>query len=121
MSETLGPDTEDSVGCESESREYPERSVLTYDWETISRELTEKIGPHPDKKDYFDHICSEVLEAHADWTNDYFYGHDHEGKPIGMASELADIMILTMALAEICKIDLKAALEEKINYFMEKE
>lgn len=65
-------------------------------------------------------IVSEVAEAMEEhragkgFTN--YFNEDKPGKPEGVPAELADIVIRVADLAEICGIDLEAAITEKMGY-----
>ena len=81
------------------------------------------MGAHPEIKGYFDHIMSEVLEAYSDYTTGVICegSIDGQSRPVGLGSELADIVILTMALADQVGCDLKYEIDRKIKFLLEKE
>lgn len=63
-------------------------------------------------------ITSEVSEALEDVRNGNFAPstNPQNGKPEGLPSELADIIIRTLDLADMLGIDMARALEEKHSY-----
>lgn len=65
-------------------------------------------------------LHSEASEFLEDWRNHgplaYPIRYNAQGKPEGMAVELADIMIRAMDTAKALKLPLREALESKINY-----
>lgn len=63
-------------------------------------------------------IVSEAAEALEDVRNGHFApsADPKSGKPEGLPSELADIVIRTLDLADMLGIDLTKALEEKHSY-----
>lgn len=62
-------------------------------------------------------IHSEVSEALECARGGAFYmGYEDSGKPCGLPSELADIVIRTMDIAEAMGIDLWDAIEKKHEY-----
>ena len=65
-------------------------------------------------------IVSEVAEAHDDLRSNevtrILHSKDENGKPVGLPSELADIVIRTFDLAESMSIDLATVMEEKAEY-----
>ena len=62
--------------------------------------------------------ASEALEAHREGhaPTETWYGGTDGTKPEGVPSELADIIIRTLDMAQIYGIDLAAALQEKMAY-----
>lgn len=63
-------------------------------------------------------IVSEAAEAVEDVRNNLFAPctNAQTGKPEGLPSELADIVIRTLDLADMLGIDMTRALEEKHSY-----
>jgi NTP pyrophosphatase (non-canonical NTP hydrolase) len=63
-------------------------------------------------------IVSEAAEALEDVREGHFSArtNSENGKPEGLPSELADIVIRTLDLADMLGINLTAALEEKHSY-----
>lgn len=63
-------------------------------------------------------ITSEAAEALEDVRAGHFAAstNSQNGKPEGLPSELADIMIRTLDLADMLGIDMTRALEEKHSY-----
>ncbi len=57
---------------------------------------------------------SEALKEYRDGSPLIYYGPD--GKPEGIASELADIIIRVVDLADYLKIDMDFAVSEKMTY-----
>lgn len=62
-------------------------------------------------------IHSEVSEAVEAWRkHGHHYWHGDDGKPEGMASELADVIIRVTELAHMLHIDLEDAIADKLEY-----
>lgn len=62
---------------------------------------------------------AEAMEEHRDGAppDDTYYEHTSVGfKPMGIPSELADVVIRTMNVASKYGIDLEAAIQEKMAY-----
>ena len=64
-------------------------------------------------------VHSEVSEALEEYRNGYDVAQTHydgNGKPCGVASELADIVIRVADIAGLYEVDLQAAVKEKMEY-----
>ena len=59
---------------------------------------------------------SEALEEYRHGNAPEKVYYDDDGKPMGVASELADVVIRIMDIAEYYRIDLQSAIEEKHNF-----
>lgn len=55
----------------------------------------------------------ELLYAYEDGATGY---REHNGKPYGTATELADIVIICLGLASLLEIDLEDAIRRKMAY-----
>jgi NTP pyrophosphatase (non-canonical NTP hydrolase) len=65
-------------------------------------------------------IHSEASEAYEEYRKGTPYSYIVNGKPEGIASEFADIIIRVCHYAEYLNIDLDAAIEEKMLYNKER-
>lgn len=84
--------------------------------------LEPNVVPYPKIKQYLDHIASEVLEAAIEAENPsstYVYGRLR--KPEGFASEVADIIILALAMCMHNNVDIERALNLKLEYLKRRE
>lgn len=63
---------------------------------------------------------SEVMEARVESKYTPYETVWIDGKPEGLGSELADIIILTAGIANYCNIDLEKDVAEKITYLKRK-
>ena len=64
-------------------------------------------------------IVSEVIEAHDEIRNGQDLNRtllDHKGKPLGLPSELADVVIRVADLCGILNIDLETIIKHKLEY-----
>lgn len=62
-------------------------------------------------------VVTEVTEAvDAAWEDDLKLRFDVDGKPEGVASELADIVIRVINLAHLLGIDMRSAIVQKMAY-----
>jgi len=75
---------------------------------------TEKEVPIPEMIALIHSEVSEALEAFRD--NQPIYWINDKGKPEGIASEFADILIRIGHYSKILKIDLEQAVIEKLKY-----
>lgn len=70
--------------------------------------------PVPDMIALIHSEASEALESYRD--NEPISWNDKNGKPSGLASEFADIMIRIAHYAELLEIDLEYEIGRKLNY-----
>lgn len=64
-------------------------------------------------------IVSEVVEAHDEIRNGQDVNKtilDHKGKPLGVPSELADVVIRVADLCGVLQIDLEGIIRRKLEY-----
>lgn len=67
-------------------------------------------------KKCLEHIAAELLEVMEAWAELCISGVDANGKPIGVASELADMVILINQAARIAGVDLDKAIQRKMDW-----
>jgi len=75
----------------------------------------------PDYQKFIRDIRSEVMEAEACVMAEDFKTRIENGKVEGLYSELADIVIICLTLAECCKVDLGKEIEYKIAFNKERK
>lgn len=76
-------------------------------------------GEHKSFIDILKHISTEVVEATHEYSNQSIEFEIVNGKPYGLASELADVLILTVLAAKRVDIDLNDAVNKKIDWLEE--
>ena len=72
--------------------------------------------PHDKFEDLLKHLATEVVEASVEYANESITYHEIDGKPYGLASEFADIIILTVLGANRLGIDINDAINRKLDY-----
>jgi NTP pyrophosphatase (non-canonical NTP hydrolase) len=91
-----------------------------YEWQKAVHENAKEHGWHsgllniPEKLMLIVSEVSEALEAYRD--DEMCEDTESNGKPVGFASELADIVIRTLDLAEAAGYDLESAISRKHEY-----
>lgn len=73
-------------------------------------------GDHKRFEDILKHISTEVVEASIEYANESIEFYYLDGRPYGLASELADIFILTVLAAKRVNIDIVDAVNKKMDY-----
>jgi len=82
-----------------------------------SEELIVKgLEAHTKMKKCLEHIAAELLEVTEAWAERCIVDLDMYGKPIGFASELADMVILINQAERIGGVDLDEALRKKMDW-----
>ena len=107
MSDSIRSDEQDNSRDEIPSRENITGRLLT---------IKPLKTPHKSFDDLLKHIATEVVEAAVEYTNDTIEYTVIDGKPYGLASELADIIILAVLGANRLNIDINDAINRKLDY-----
>lgn len=110
MSDALCSDSKDSIRDEVSGFKNSKGRLLNID------DIVPLKEDHRTFEDVLKHISTEVVEAAIEYSIDSIEFYYIDGKPYGLASELADIFILTVLASKRVNIDLIEAVEQKMAY-----
>lgn len=77
--------------------------------------LKPKKGGFKNVEEMLKHLSTEVIEATVDYSNKFIKA-SYNDKPVGLSSELADIVIITALIASAMHIDLNDAVNDKLDW-----